>query len=640
MLIMIRRFPRSLHHFLKKNDSVIFLVNANPSHLSSILPFIPFLSEKRRIIFCNRATTPNFSSEWIQTIHDYLTVQDCNDLDDFIFNHLSLEWYREPSLLFEGLYLGHCVEYEFQRYITPRLKLLALLKKLKGIFPSFAWIIMDDSGELAALPDNFKDSVKYVYDVFSHDLRWLSSMGKTASHFFSRCLDLYANRKVKKICYDGRVKILVDQRLSALVQSNKNYHSVYVLLEQGLRLKKKMARGGYFSLFSFQHDKILKQSFRETWQKLSESPSFIDKFYLDGFSFWPSVREWICRAITESFPRIIENKERATFFLQQNKIKGILLKNDQKEFERTLVYAARKIGLFSWVLQHGVLAESNGHHHLICDAFLAWGEASREWFSHYGHTSKKILTTGNPKFDEVPIWKPSLSRDAFCGLYGLEPFKKTIVLITQQINTFSTFWTADTFTHMADVLLKYVAVHDSVQLLIKADPYESMDSYKELISKWGKGVVVREAPLYELLFHSDVVVTLDSTVGLEAMFFEKPLIQLNLMHRKDRVCYDECGAAVRVHSESALNKILNKIISGDFDIKSMVEAQKRFIQKYAYALDGKSSERMHHEIDLMMQGLNFLSDGQTAVPKWNGSSIANSVDFPLQERSSHHSKNR
>ncbi len=68
-----------------------------------------------------------------------------------------------------------------------------------------------------------------------------------------------------------------------------------------------------------------------------------------------------------------------------------------------------------------------------------------------------------------------------------------------------------------------------MQLIIKPHPWEigknKLDAYNQVLRKYKAGKIIKkEMKLYDILPYADAAVTQTSTVGLEAMLFQKPVL--------------------------------------------------------------------------------------------------------------------
>ncbi|MCK5078526.1 MAG: CDP-glycerol glycerophosphotransferase family protein, partial [Bacteroidales bacterium] len=101
-------------------------------------------------------------------------------------------------------------------------------------------------------------------------------------------------------------------------------------------------------------------------------------------------------------------------------------------------------------------------------------------------------------------------------------------------------------------------------------------------------MITLSVDLYLLISVCDILITCFSTVGTETIYFGKPLIILDHL-KQDIQNYHKEGVALQASNEKELENHIANILSGKTSIDK--EAYERFISKYAFAIDGKASER-------------------------------------------------
>jgi UDP-N-acetylglucosamine 2-epimerase len=105
------------------------------------------------------------------------------------------------------------------------------------------------------------------------------------------------------------------------------------------------------------------------------------------------------------------------------------------------------------------------------------------------------------------------------------------------------------------------------------------------------GVVSTDLPIYTLVNSSDIVFTGMSTVGSEAVLFDKPLICLNFSRISYGVRYDEAHVALLVKNEEEILPAIVSVLHDNKVSRKLEEGRKLFRERYAYKLDGRASER-------------------------------------------------
>lgn len=226
----------------------------------------------------------------------------------------------------------------------------------------------------------------------------------------------------------------------------------------------------------------------------------------------------------------------------------------------------------------------------------------------------RITVTGWPHYDSVGS-APHVSRETFYTSLGLDPTRKTILFgpggeILYQHDR--------QVLEMLKRLVDANAFAVPVQFLVRFPPGDVLDASPVeehphfIIDKPGTNVTGRKkeseitpednAHLEDSLYHSDIVLTLVSTLVIDGSVFDKPVVVLG---------FDVPGAtaqsvtsfSVRLHFRKILGSGLLSVPKNEREfvdtmnaylINPILNSEKRaeLVSRYAYALDGRSAERM------------------------------------------------
>lgn len=199
-------------------------------------------------------------------------------------------------------------------------------------------------------------------------------------------------------------------------------------------------------------------------------------------------------------------------------------------------------------------------------------------------TAKKVVITGQPRYDVLYHADKLYDRAKIMRDLGLNPDKKML------------FWT--TATHgasLAENIKNIKTVYNAmaslkdVLLVIKLHPEEDQ---KALLYKADKSfeplIVGGEEDTYPLLFACDLMMTKSSTTATEAVALNKPVISLNLSGEPDMVRYVAERVALGVYKEEDLKPAIERLLKDDSEL---AKNREKYIEKYLYKIDGKSTER-------------------------------------------------
>lgn len=616
-------YTQKIRRFVKKeDDGLLFLVSVRDNLKAASSLLNGFLANARircLIVLFNIEIPGEFTrlNADIKLSEDYLGKKDYEAIDSYIFNDLSKKWYLYKNTTdYRGIRLGAMLEHDFQSYLTPRIKNLEIIRRAVDGGKIKRIVVIEDAGELSDAARLYARHMNLPVLELRLEQKPALSAAVIANvrirlaAFFSGFLDSIARAK---IMHDKGAKgsTLVDIKL---YKHLKDYDEALALLpcplERGARVRFDLIKQGIFYLpLYFQKNRLYRKdwiSYSKKWENLSKENGFQDIFVYGGISIWEIVKDKLSIFFREDIPVAISNIRMLEALSKAGRIKIAVMRNNLRALERTLIFGLRLAKIPSLIMQHGLLAETNGDNILFADKFAAWGKASVDWYGKFGNPVDKCEVIGNPLFDIFKDWRPKVSRDEFFRNFKLDRNKQIILFVTQHFGKFSSFWTDDLFLVMSDKVSKALAQFSNKQLVIKLDPYESTDCYARRASSIlpDNVVVVKNFDIYTLLYFSDLLITFNSTAALEAMLFDKPVITLNLTKREDMLPYAANQAAIGVYGKEDLSSAIDSVLNDGGLRQRLADGRKRFIGEYAYKLDGGAKERAVKLICRMASGSN------------------------------------
>lgn len=256
----------------------------------------------------------------------------------------------------------------------------------------------------------------------------------------------------------------------------------------------------------------------------------------------------------------------------------VVLMSDVHKLSRTITLKAAELGIPTFVLQHGATVGEAGYLPVTADRMLVWGEGSRNWFIERAQPPEKIVVVGSPRMDMVTY------HDLTDAHRKPDRLKKVLVIMSEV--TLET----DFLETVRDGFLK--AGMTSTEISVKLHPGGAVDySYIPQGVFQGSGLstrILRFEPLQEVLTTTDAVIVTTSSVGMETIIRNKPLLQFKsaLIHNH-RMSYEDfdCSHVFRTPEDLA-SVIVNPEI-----VVSKLGNYARFVEFYFGKLDGGSSLR-------------------------------------------------
>jgi glycosyltransferase involved in cell wall biosynthesis len=216
--------------------------------------------------------------------------------------------------------------------------------------------------------------------------------------------------------------------------------------------------------------------------------------------------------------------------------------------------------------------------------------AAKEWFIRDGIPPEHLFVIGQPRFDLILKQKYNPAR--LRSELGIPEDKGIIVLATQPMVE-SYLWTEKEREKFIKVVAEGMKDFPEKQLVMKLHPDENMDIYRQILGNIGddKTTVCRDTDTYELLHACDLLITFYSTVALEAMLFNKPVITMNLFGKTDIFPFARSGAALGVYQAAELVPAMKKALYDAAAREELARKSREFACEHAYKPDGQASKR-------------------------------------------------
>jgi CDP-glycerol glycerophosphotransferase (TagB/SpsB family) len=195
---------------------------------------------------------------------------------------------------------------------------------------------------------------------------------------------------------------------------------------------------------------------------------------------------------------------------------------------------------------------SQGYRGIKPDLAICWGFAMRnELVSYQDISGSKIVMCGNAYFDQFKNCSILQNRKSFLHNIGLDPNKKTILFATKSPRTFANHKIALFLAH----LVNDGPLSKDWQVIVRLHPISLnqhflatefgtyVQNYYQRIQTLYKNIYIHYPQqsdtklsmdidrqevdtIFNQIYHSDVIVTLFSTIVLEALIIKKPVVNI------------------------------------------------------------------------------------------------------------------
>jgi len=337
------------------------------------------------------------------------------------------------------------------------------------------------------------------------------------------------------------------------------------------------------------------------WQRFIDFPGCKEYFSWRGINFWNTISETLHSRYFSFFQELILEISYAESTIKKYKINTFLMPWDDGTFNRSFTSVAKRLNLNTIRYQHGIISDYPRLPMPRSNKLVVWGERFKNFYLKAGIESERIIVAGKPPMvDILTREKSNNDRSKFCKGFNLDPAKR-IVLFAPEV-----FAGTSALDHSYDstrVLLKLVNAANElpeINFIVKfhhADTILGQQKRKvALITKYNKAsniLTFDNFNIYKLITNSDAVITEFSTVGLEAMLLDKPVIIFKLRRElKDYGNpYDEGKGVVVVDKEENIAPTIKGIFSDKRILEELDIGRKRFLKESLSDLSGVPDEK-------------------------------------------------
>ncbi|MBI2288035.1 MAG: hypothetical protein HYU83_03500 [Chloroflexi bacterium] len=298
----------------------------------------------------------------------------------------------------------------------------------------------------------------------------------------------------------------------------------------------------------------------------------------------------------------------------------------------SLVRRARLIGSYTAVLPtEGIVANEEtgalltgkyGDPDNTPDINFLWGNGMRDILSkHKGALLERTFVCGNPRFDfyAPPLLSLLPSKAELCRRYGMNDRHKIVFWATSY--PYANRDKADALNDLRngnldkaidiDAFLEYTNLsqrlaieavfkladrHKDVDFIIKPHPFERIRprniylDYRDKVNLQNI-FLAEDEPAGNLLNISDILLHSGSTTSVEAWLLGKPTVSLEMVKPEHRTYNELLHGGDEVSSAEELAKAVSHYLNGGKVPEAMLQARKKFIDRWFYSADGKSAER-------------------------------------------------
>jgi Icc-related predicted phosphoesterase len=550
-----------------------------------------------------------------QTPVSYLNVSCC---DEELTNKaviLARTWYKPfgDSLFCDEISLGEVIEYDFVYFFNDVLRSIQIAEEIINQFrPDEIFLPFKTALDAPA---------GICYEALVPTLTYLASLEGIQTNVIRPKLtqELKASIKpfredIKKI--SSPFFLLNGLRLARAVfptSMARSAHKKKILLQiPSASIKPEINDDQAFcysvdlTVFTNRRPRQLIKKFNRIWEDCRENPEFVAMLKYKGIPLDQILRNRFEEYFSVIMPLLTKLYQRMQKNLKILNPDIVVQIEDVAPPNRMLSKVCNQKGIPVLIIQHGAVSDDIGGFHVMpleSNKQAVWGKIPQEWHVRRGKDIESQVITGNYRFDLIAKGYKGKREEMYKHL-KIDRNKGVIVLATEWYAGTSVLHTWEQTEDFIRQALKALVSLSDKQIVVKLhpNPYQQYDKIAaKIANEEGIDVIITKDYLWELLSICDLLICGTSTVGIEAMFFAKPVILVNL-HNAPEIPYASYGAAISARTPEEIESAIHMALNDSATKKQLALNQKRFLEGYTFKRDGQASKRV---AGLIMEMVNY-----------------------------------
>ncbi|WP_457745538.1 hypothetical protein [Sulfurimonas sp.] len=365
----------------------------------------------------------------------------------------------------------------------------------------------------------------------------------------------------------------------------------------------------YMPWIKFHGDKLIKQI------NISEQYNIEN---LQIFNEFDDIKRKKISKFSRRFPNMYKHFLREHLNNVKSDIKGMIFTFDWHPAMRILSEVCEELNIPRILILHeSVFIDQNKYYtdmitnnnmplaeHIIC-----WGNLQKNIFLSRGVNEKKLKILGAPKFDVYYNFQATITKENFIKFYDLEMNKKTILFAMQPMDMqvdeqHARLKQLEAINDIMDYCKKY-----NYQFILRMPPSKislldeatliRLDEEKNFTYD---GLNEYKVSAEDAIFHSDVVISINSTMLFEALLMKK--IVLSTKYIEFEQIWDNINLPSVRNKDDLYEKLNELILNGlSLDKESWKWAQDNLSVGY---FDGQSSNRISNYLENLVKDKDLL----------------------------------
>jgi hypothetical protein len=391
----------------------------------------------------------------------------------------------------------------------------------------------------------------------------------------------------------------------------RGYNTVIFLVDNDggtvLECLEKEGFGAYVrpgDLFNGYYKSLYRRSrmmFEESWSNITNDSGFEESLLYKEIPILRYVSteklKWMATKLSSYWAVIYEM---VSDFTRNASIKSVVAMNDSVTLGRIAATVANEAGIPSIDIQHGTYISIPAK--AVATKWCIWGTFEKNLLMEEGIPGSKLAVCGNSYYDSLD-WKKFDAGD-IRRIMGVSERYKTIITWAPSAEWFFCYSGENYNERMFQGLQEVAEKNRNMLFMFKPHPSERVKKFKKMLRKSLRNmrIVDPEQSIDEIIYISDIVMSWNSSVIIEAVILDKPVIGMNFFGQSEKVRCASEGIAIEARSIGELENAIRDIISDSGDTAgSMKRARVAYMEKFLYKTDSLAASRIVDELEDLMK---------------------------------------
>jgi hypothetical protein len=347
----------------------------------------------------------------------------------------------------------------------------------------------------------------------------------------------------------------------------------------------------------------------QSYELLEKSELFKRSLTYDSISLWRFMQSRFRRALSSlyviQYSRLIEAAREMIRTEQPN---VVAMSYETGPYARATIVAAWEMSVPTVGVQHGFITPDSAeymHRHTarsmsevgcpIPTKTVLSGEYSVEMLTQRSsYPGDGVLVTGYAKHDDLADLKHDqsrLNRAQLLTEIGLNPNQKTVMIASGGFHAKYGWSNPEYDREVLSGLLDVLAVRPDIQLLVRLHPIEDGEMQRGLVKERQARVAIVKGERNDLLWSSDMLVTVNSVVSLDALVLDKPVMMMEHTEGEEIPMVDLGNAPYFYNLKNLRDRFVDAISQTELSQEKRQQMRSQ-VARHANSVDGRASFRI------------------------------------------------